>query len=50
MATIRDNDLALKPLQDVTLIEGGQPGTITLELERVLHEPAGTTGRHTSSP
>ena len=37
-ATIRDNDLALKPLQDVTVAEGGQPGTIILELELVLQE------------
>ena len=37
-ATIRDNDLALQPLEDVTVTEGGR-GNITFRLERVLQEP-----------
>ena len=37
-ATIRDNDLALLPLEDVTVTEGGR-GNITFGLDRVLQEP-----------
>ena len=37
-ATIRDNDLALLPIDDVTVTEGGQ-ANIMLRLERMLQEP-----------
>ena len=37
-ATIRDNDLALLPIADVTVTEGGQ-ANIVLRLERALQEP-----------
>ena len=37
-ATIRDNDLALLPIEDVTVTEGGQ-ANILVRLERALQEP-----------